>query len=46
MEKLLRFLLYHQEMLVGYEFLIGKDILPEKDLLEKAVTIKRFEYSL
>ena len=27
-----------------YEFLIGKDILP--DLLEKAVTIKRFQYSL
>ena len=29
-----------------YEFLTGKDILPEKDLLEKAVTLKRFEYSL
>ena len=29
-----------------YEFLTGKDILPEKDLLEKAATIKRFEYSL
>ena len=28
-----------------YEFLTGKDILPEKDLLEKAVTLKRFEYS-
>ena len=27
-----------------YEFLTGKDVLPEKDLLEKAVTIKRFEY--
>ena len=24
----------------------GKDVLPEKDLLEKAATIKRFEYSL
>ena len=23
----------------------GKDILPEKDLLEKAATMKRFEYS-
>ena len=28
-----------------YEFLTGKDVLPEKDLLEKAVTMKRFEYS-
>ena len=27
-----------------YEFLAGKDILPVKELLEKAVTIKRFEY--
>ena len=27
-----------------YEFLIGKDFLPEKDLLEKAATMKRFEY--
>ena len=26
------------------EFLTGKDVLPEKDLLEKAATIKRFEY--
>ena len=29
-----------------YEFLTGKDVLREKDLLEKAVAIKRFEYSL
>ena len=28
-----------------YEFLTGKDVWPEKDLLEKAATIKRFEYS-
>ena len=28
-----------------YKFLIGKDVLPEKDLLERATTIKRFEYS-
>ena len=28
-----------------YEFLNGKDVLPEKDLLDKAATIKRFEYS-
>ena len=28
-----------------YEFLTGKDVLPEKDLLEKAASIKRFEYS-
>ena len=33
-DKMLRFLLYHQEMLVNM-----------KDLLEKAVTIKRLEYS-
>ena len=29
-----------------YAFLTGKDVLLEKDLLEKAATIKRFEYSL
>ena len=29
----------------GYEFLTGKDFVPEKDLLEKAATMKRFEYS-
>ena len=29
-----------------YEFLTGKGVLPEKDLLEKAATIKRFEYPL
>ena len=29
-----------------YEFLTGKDVLPEKDLQQKAVAIKRFEYSL
>ena len=28
------------------EFLTVKDVLPEKDLLEKAATMKRFEYSL
>ena len=28
-----------------HEFLTGKDVLPEKDLLEKAATMKRFEYS-
>ena len=27
-----------------YEFLTGKDVLPEKDLLEKAASVKRFEY--
>ena len=27
-----------------YEFLIGKDVLPENNMLEKAVTMKRFEY--
>ena len=25
-------------------FFTSKDVLPEKDLLEKAVTMKRFEY--
>ena len=29
-----------------YQFLTGKDVLPEKDLLQKAVTNKRFQYSL
>ena len=29
-----------------YEFLTGKDSLLEKDLLEKAVALKRCEYSL
>ena len=29
-----------------YEFLTGNDVLPEKDLLEKAATMKRFEYLL
>ena len=29
-----------------YEFLTSEDVLPEKELLEKAATIKRFEYSL
>ena len=28
-----------------YEFLIGKDVLPKRGLLEKAATMKRFEYS-
>ena len=28
-----------------YEFLTSEDVLPEKGLLEKAATIKRFEYS-
>ena len=28
-----------------YEFLTGKDFLPEKCLLEKAATLKKYEYS-
>ena len=28
-----------------YEFLRDTDVLPEKDLLEKAIALKRFEYS-
>ena len=43
---MLRFLLYHQETLVNIIFLTSKDVLPEKDLPEKAVAIRRFEYSL
>ena len=27
-----------------YDFLNGKDVLPKKDLIEKAATVKRFEY--
>ena len=27
-----------------YEFLPGKDVLPQKELLERAATMKRFEY--
>ena len=33
------------ENVAKYEFLTGNGILPEKTLLEKAVTIKTFEYS-
>ena len=29
-----------------YEFFTDKDVLPKKDLIEKAVALKRFEYSL
>ena len=28
-----------------YDFLTSEFVLPEKDLLEKAATIKRFDYS-
>ena len=41
---LLKFLLYQQRNVSEYEFLTVKDVLPEKDLLEKAATMKRFEY--
>ena len=37
--------LYHKEMLVNLNFWTGKVVLPENELLEKATTIKRFEYS-
>ena len=30
---------------IKYEFLPGEDVLPKKDLLEKAATMKTFEYS-
>ena len=29
---------------IKYNFSISKDVLPEKDLLEKAATLKWFEY--
>ena len=38
-DKLPRFLLYHQEMLVNIYFLTGEDVLPER-----ASTMNRFEY--
>ena len=41
---LLRFLLYQQGNVSECEFLTGKDVLPKKALLEKAATMKRFEY--
>ena len=34
----------HKEMLVSMNFLSGEEVLQEKGLLEKAATIKRFEY--
>ena len=30
---------------IKYKFLPGEDVLPKKDLLEKAATMKTFEYS-
>ena len=33
------------ENISKYELFTGKDVLPEKYLLEKAATMKRFEYS-
>ena len=33
------------ENVIKYKFLARKDVLPEKNMLEKAVTIRRFEYS-
>ena len=41
-----RFLLYHEEMLVNMNFSRVKMFNQKKDLLEKAATLKRFEYSL
>ena len=40
---MLRFLVYHQKKLINMN-LMGEGVLPEKYLLEKAPTIKRFEY--
>ena len=40
--KLPRFWLYHQGILVNMNFLTGKDALLEKQLLEKPATIKIF----
>ena len=44
-EKLLRFQLYHQEMSVNMNFWLTNMFYQKKTLLEKAVTMKRFEYS-
>ena len=43
-DQLLRCLVYYSRIVGKYELLTGKDVLPEKDLLEKAGTIKRFNY--
>ena len=42
-DKLLRFELYHPEMLIKMNFQLEK--MPEKDLVEKPASMKRFEYS-
>ena len=34
------------ENVCNCEFLSGRDVLPEKDLLQKAATMKKFEYYL
>ena len=44
-EKLLIFQLYHQEMSVNMNFWLTNMFYQKKTLLEKAVTMKRFEYS-
>ena len=43
-DKLPRFQFYHQEEQVKLNF-DQQDVLPEEELLQKAATIKRFEYS-
>ena len=43
-DKLRRFQFYHQEEQVKLNF-GQQDVLPEEELLQKAATIKRFEYS-
>ena len=45
-DKLLRFLLYCKEMLVNINFNWQRCFTRKNDLLEKAATIKRFEYSV
>ena len=44
-DKLLRFQLYHQKMLVNMNFLLAKIFCQKKNLLEKAATMKSFDYS-
>ena len=44
-DKLLGFLIYHQEIFSKFKFLTDKDVLPQKDLLEEAAEIKNLEYS-
>ena len=45
LDKLQRFQLYHQRLLVNILFLTNEGVLPKKDSLQKAAAINRCEYS-